>query len=68
MRGPRPLNRWRGCSIRTPLAALVALLPKTPGRRGRQVLTHLVGAIPTAVPPLCEMLKHPDGRHRSPRH
>ena len=25
----------------------------------RQVLTHLIGAIPTAVLPLCDLLKHP---------
>lgn len=39
--------------------ALVALLPRTPEGPTRQVLTHLIGAIPTAVLPLCDLLKHP---------
>lgn len=40
--------------------ALVALLPHTPEGPTRQVLTHLIGAIPTAVLPLCDLLKHPN--------
>lgn len=40
--------------------ALVALLPHTAEGPTRQVLTHLIGAIPTAVLPLCDMLKHPN--------
>jgi len=40
--------------------ALVALLPRTEEGERRQLVTHLVGAIPTAVAPLCEMMKHPD--------
>ena len=41
-------------------SALVALLPKTPEAHGRELVTHLIGAIPTAVAPLCQMMKHPD--------
>lgn len=40
--------------------ALVSLLPKTPEGPARHVLSHLIGAIPSAVLPLCEMLHHPD--------
>ncbi len=40
--------------------ALVALLPQTSEGPTRQVLTHLIGAIPTAVLPLCDLLKHPN--------
>ncbi|MDR4464751.1 MAG: HEAT repeat domain-containing protein [Nitrospira sp.] len=40
--------------------ALVALLPTTPDGQRRQVLTHLIGAIPTAILPLCEMLTYPE--------
>jgi HEAT repeat protein len=40
--------------------ALVSLLPNTPEGPTRQVLTHLIGAIPTAVLPLCDLLKHPN--------
>lgn len=40
--------------------ALVSLLPHTPEGPTRQVLTHLIGAIPTAVLPLCDLLKHPN--------
>jgi HEAT repeat protein len=39
---------------------LVSLLPKNQEGSTRQVLTHLIGAIPTSVLPLCEMLKHPE--------
>lgn len=40
--------------------ALVSLLPHTSEGPTRQVLTHLIGAIPTAVLPLCDLLKHPN--------
>lgn len=40
--------------------ALVSLLPHTAEGPTRQVLTHLIGAIPTAVLPLCDLLKHPN--------
>ncbi len=40
--------------------ALVSLLPHAAEGPTRQVLTHLIGAIPTAVLPLCDLLKHPN--------
>lgn len=40
--------------------ALVALLPKTQKADNRQLVTHLIGAIPTAVVPLCRMMKDSD--------
>jgi HEAT repeat protein len=39
---------------------LVALLPRSNDQESLLLLRHLIGAIPTAVMPLCEMLKHPD--------
>jgi HEAT repeat protein len=43
-------------------SALVALLPKTEEGETKRLVTHLVGAVPTAVAPLCQMLKHSDPR------
>jgi HEAT repeat protein len=40
-------------------SALVALLPRTQDGR-RELVTRLIGEIPTAVAPLCQMMKHPD--------
>jgi HEAT repeat protein len=40
--------------------ALVALLPSAQDDTRKRMLTHLIGAIPTAILPLCEMLKHPE--------
>jgi HEAT repeat protein len=40
--------------------ALVSLLPTVAKGERREVLTHLIGAIPTSIQPLCEMLTHPD--------
>jgi HEAT repeat protein len=41
-------------------SALVALLPRTREADSHQLVTHLIGAVPTAVAPLCEMMRHPD--------
>jgi HEAT repeat protein len=41
-------------------SALVDLLPRTQESDSRELVTHLIGAIPTAVAPLCKMMKHPD--------
>ena len=40
-------------------SALVALLPRTQ-HASRELVTRLIGEIPTAVAPLCQMMKHPD--------
>jgi len=58
--GATALEQMAGVLDIDTAAALVALLPKNQEREARQLMTHLVGAIPTAVIPLCEMLKHPD--------
>jgi len=58
--GASALEQMAGVLDTETAAALVALLPKTQEGAARQLMTHLVGAIPTAVIPLCEMLKHPD--------
>jgi HEAT repeat protein len=41
-------------------SALVALMPRTREADSRQLVTHLIGAVPTAVAPLCQMMRHPD--------
>ena len=58
--GATALEQMAGVLDTDTAAALVALLPKSQEGEARQLMTHLVGAIPTAVIPLCEMLKHPD--------
>lgn len=60
--GASALEHMAGVLDRDTAAALVALLPQTPEGELRQLLTHLIGAIPTAVAPLCDMLKHPDAK------
>jgi HEAT repeat protein len=58
--GAAALEQMAGILNTDTARALVSLLPKTPEDPERRVLIHLIGAIPTAVLPLCEMLKHPD--------
>mgnify|MGYP000874511586 CR=1 FL=1 len=58
--GAAALEQMAGVLDTDTARALVALLPNTPEGEMRQVLTQLIGAIPTAVLPLCEMLRHPD--------
>jgi HEAT repeat protein len=58
--GATALEQMAGVLNTDTAAALVALLPQCQEGEARQLMTHLVGAIPTAVIPLCEMLKHPD--------
>lgn len=58
--GANALEQMAGVLDTETAAALVALLPKYQEGEARQLMTHLVGAIPTAVIPLCDMLKHPD--------
>jgi HEAT repeat protein len=58
--GATALEQMAGILDTDTASALVALLPKYQEGEARQVMTHLVGAIPTAVIPLCTMLKHPD--------
>src|SRR5215213_1716900 len=58
--GATALEQMAGFLDTHTATALVALLPKTQDEGMRQLVSHLVGAIPTAVAPLCEMLKHQD--------
>ena len=58
--GATALEQMAGVLDTETASALVALLPKTEQGETRQLVTHLVGAIPTAVAPLCQMMKHPD--------
>ena len=58
--GAAALEQMAGMLDTGTARALVALLPNTPDGQRKQVLTHLIGAIPTAIFPLCEMLKHLD--------
>jgi HEAT repeat protein len=58
--GAAALEQMAGVLDTDTARVLVSLLPKTPEGTTRQVLTHLIGAIPTSVLPLCEMLQHPD--------
>ncbi|HSB45925.1 MAG TPA: HEAT repeat domain-containing protein [Nitrospira sp.] len=58
--GAAALEHMAGILDTETASALVALLPKTKEGETRQLVTHLVGAIPTAVTSLCRMMKHPD--------
>ncbi len=58
--GAAALEQMAGMVDAETAQALVALLPNIPDGQRKQVLTHLIGAIPTAIVPLCELLKHPD--------
>ena len=58
--GATALEQMAGVLDADTASALVALLPRTREGDGRQLVTHLIGAIPTAVAPLCQMMKHSD--------
>ena len=58
--GATALEQMAGVLDTDTASALVALLPNTEEGETKRLLTHLVGAIPTAVAPLCQMLKHAD--------
>ncbi|HEX5645641.1 MAG TPA: HEAT repeat domain-containing protein, partial [Nitrospira sp.] len=58
--GATALEQMAGVLDTDTASALVALLPTTQEAEFKRLLTHLIGAIPTAVIPLCAMLKHPD--------
>ena len=58
--GATALEQMAGVLDAETASALVALLPRTREADSRQLVTHLIGAVPTAVAPLCEMMRHPD--------
>jgi HEAT repeat protein len=58
--GATALEQMAGVLDTETASALVALLPKTEAEEIKRLVTHLVGAIPTAVVPLCQMMKHAD--------
>jgi len=58
--GATALEQMAGMLDSDTAGALVALLPEIQDEEAQQRLAHLIGAIPTAVGPLCNMLKHPD--------
>ncbi len=58
--GAAALEQMAGVLDTDTARVLVALLPKTADGAPKQVLTRLIGAIPTSVLPLCEMLQHSD--------
>ena len=58
--GATALEQMAGVLDAETASALVALLPRTREADSRQLVTHLIGAVPTAVAPLCQMMRHPD--------
>jgi HEAT repeat protein len=58
--GATALEQMAGVLDAETASALVALLPRTRETDSRLLVTHLIGAVPTAVAPLCEMMRHPD--------
>lgn len=62
--GAQALEQMAGVLDTETASALVALLPRVQEEESKQLLAHLIGAVPTAVSPLCDMLKHdePDAK------
>lgn len=58
--GATALEQMAGVLDTDTATALVALLPRAEQEETRQLVSHLVGAVPTAVAPLCAMMKHAD--------
>jgi HEAT repeat protein len=58
--GAGALEQMAGVLNTDTASALVALLPRIEEEGTKRLLTHLVGAVPTAVAPLCDMMKHAD--------
>ncbi len=58
--GASALEQMAGILDTDTATALVALLPKTEEEETKKLVSHLIGAIPTAVAPLCQMMKHSD--------
>ena len=58
--GATALEQMAGVLDAETASALVSLLPRTQEADSRQLVTHLIGAVPTSVAPLCEMMRHPD--------
>ncbi|BCA55023.1 hypothetical protein W02_21630 [Nitrospira sp. KM1] len=58
--GAMALEQMAGVLNTETATALVSLLPNMKSGEGRQLVAHLVGAIPTAVVPLCAMMKQGD--------
>ncbi len=58
--GATALEQMAGVLDVETASALVALLPKAKEGDTRTLLIQLIGAIPTAVVPLCRMMKHAD--------
>jgi HEAT repeat protein len=58
--GATALEQMAGVLDAETASALVALMPRTREADSRQLVTHLIGAVPTAVAPLCQMMRHTD--------
>jgi HEAT repeat protein len=58
--GATALEQMAGVLDADTAAALVALMPRAREADSRQLVTHLIGAVPTAVAPLCQMMRHTD--------
>src|ERR1043165_5371375 len=58
--GAAALEQMAGVLNVDTASALVNLLTRTQQSHSRELVTHLIGVTPTAVAPLCQMMKHPD--------
>jgi HEAT repeat protein len=58
--GAAALEQMAGVLDTKTASELVSLLPKNRENDAARLLSHLIGAIPTAVMPLCNMMRHPD--------
>lgn len=58
--GAAALEQMAGVLDTETASALVSLLPRSRETDTMKLVTNLIGAIPTAVTPLCDMMRHPD--------
>jgi len=58
--GATALEQMAGVLDADTASALVALMPRAREADSRHLVTHLIGAVPTAVAPLCQMMRHTD--------
>lgn len=58
--GAAALEQMAGVLDAATASALVQQLYTSPSDEGKQLARQLLGVVPNAIAPLCEMLKHPD--------
>ena len=58
--GAAALEQMAGVLDEATAGALAQQLYASPNEEGKQLVRHLLGVVPNAIAPLCDMLKHPE--------